>query len=772
MLENSLNIRQLGFALIDSVLTQPNEATKRIEEFQDIVGENPSPDARSLLYLARATQSFSNSESLGVSLALRAYEFARKAADASVLIKCVSTLGTFHFRKQEFPEALEYFQDAEEYLTTDVQGFNRFAVFYNIGETHRILSNFEQALAYFKRAESMDIEEVGNEAFSALYNNLGNLYAHASVSAEALLYFNRAADCAKLAGSDIDLSRAAVNSADAYVQLNAFEQALTMAELALSLKEKVGDHVGKGYVYMTLAKMHIKRKEYDAAHRLLDQAKQAFDTESGMTNRKASCTFLKAELLFEENKLTEAMRQYKAAESMHALASNSMWVLRCQLGQAKVWKAQGDIHRAEVMLKRHSTNVAGEGSREIKQIIASEMADLYEAELDYKRAYTELRQYNEQRYSNMKRDAVFVDNSRNTMLKMARLERNLNTTTHLAGTTSAQAEMELLEHVFQMMPYPVWLTTGEGDSLVFQFANIAFENATGLPRKRIVGKKLGRLLPKSTVPRMMRHARQAIQSCEVKVASEVIESPNGERDYTTILVPIRIAEKVHLLCLADDTTERKNRQRSLNRATQIKVREIRSLQKFVASVSHELRTHITTLLGYTELAMLEHEGLPVLKNVRSASRDILSLVQAMSLLSDDRRLSHRIEATEFSVRVAIQEELHMLASDKSINVQCDEQEDVHIFNAETEIRKLVSLLVRLLSLADSVVQVTMNNTKDSYTVVISSDWSDLKASLARPTLQAVSRVMDALGGSAELNITDRVLTFTLEFRSIDNNCFR
>lgn len=774
MHRSQADIRELGFEMIRTITAHPESAKELLDEYADIIGRTPPAVYSALYKLARAIAAFRTSDNLGLTMAMRAYELARGTGDAELLIQCVSSLGTFHFHKQEYEEALTYFLDGEGYFTPDVAGRARFVAYFNIAETYRVMAQFDSALEYFQKADDITSEDITDIYRTNLYNNMGNLYAHISVSAEALLYFNKAAEYARRANSDVDLARAATNSADTYVRLGAYKEALAMAELALSLKDRVGDEVGKGYAYMTLAKLHTQKQDYQKAHSLLDQAQYVFDKEVGATNRKASCAYLRGEVFLEQGRLEEALERFKTAETLQSIGNNPIWILQCRLGQARVWKAQGDVHRAEIMLKRHRTMASETKSLEINSIITREMADLYESSLNYKMAYTSLRKYNQLQHDSFVKDANYVDTSRNTILKIAQMERKVSSSPRQQWMLPFEAgSIDIaVDRAFQHFPLPFWITSEKNDGLVFVYANTAFEKATGLPRRRIIGKPLGRVVHSSIVPRLMRHARSAFRTSSPRIAVERIVTPNGPRDFRTILIPFSENGAPYLLSLAEDITEAKNKQRAANRSTHIRSQQVRDSQQFLSGIAHELRTQITTLVGYRDL----YDDHALMRDVGSTidrhSDEILMLVQALSMVSDDRRTSRTEVASSFDALAVISEELNRFGLRDEVTITRSSETQLHLYNYEVECRKALSLLVKCLRVHSDSVAATIHIDDSSATITLSSSWSVIKDALTSVIIPCVQRVLTVLDCSVEAKNENNLLTLTLKFCSIDNECIQ
>lgn len=146
----------------------------------------------------------------------------------------------------------------------------------------------------------------------------------------------------------------------------------------------------------------------------------------------------------------------------------------------------------------------------------------------------------------------------------------------------------------------------------------------------------------------------------------------------------------------------------LNEQVQRANEELKALDRlkseFISSVSHDLRTPLTAILGYSELLLEESEA-PLTPFQEESLRLIMGSGQRLLRLVDDLLDASRLEAGRFSLTPAevapapllrrLAREMHLQAEQKGLHLQADVPEGLPTLRADSQ--RLAQVLTNLLS---------------------------------------------------------------------------
>jgi PAS domain S-box-containing protein len=156
--------------------------------------------------------------------------------------------------------------------------------------------------------------------------------------------------------------------------------------------------------------------------------------------------------------------------------------------------------------------------------------------------------------------------------------------------------------------------------------NPAAEKLAGASKRDVAGRNFDPGGLRTTgVEEMARQMSEPLQSCVEAAAplafEKTIEFPSGSRILHTTLLPVRLENGAiyRLIAFNRDVTKRKraeNEVRTLNRELEARVAQRtsaleqanRELESFAYSVSHDLRTPLRAIEGFSAILLAEHKG--------------------------------------------------------------------------------------------------------------------------------------------------------------------
>jgi len=161
-------------------------------------------------------------------------------------------------------------------------------------------------------------------------------------------------------------------------------------------------------------------------------------------------------------------------------------------------------------------------------------------------------------------------------------------------------------------------------------ANPALQRLVGLPMNKIIGNPVDEFFP---------NWRRLIESTpQGSVQKEIsLNSGAGQSSYAVRITSLFNQEKrlTGRVVTLDDVTDRKRAEDTMQQAKEAAEASNRAKDKFLAAVSYELRTPLTTITGYssTLLAQVDQNGprhiLKYVESIHSASQHLLAITNRL-----------------------------------------------------------------------------------------------------------------------------------------------
>lgn len=202
----------------------------------------------------------------------------------------------------------------------------------------------------------------------------------------------------------------------------------------------------------------------------------------------------------------------------------------------------------------------------------------------------------------------------------------------------------------------------------------------GIPPQRMLGKRCGQVFPEELSLSILEKTEKAIRTREVQ--SFEYRYKRDFRKYIFEEIRIISTGDNEVLVIMRDITEGKQAQLRLKKAME-EAREANSIKStFIANISHEIRTPINSILGFSDLLASELKTESQLKNlesIKSSSKTLLSLINdildiskieagKMTVKYHDVNLKMLVKEIEniFSLKVSEKELKYFTHIDKSI----------------------------------------------------------------------------------------------------------
>lgn len=205
---------------------------------------------------------------------------------------------------------------------------------------------------------------------------------------------------------------------------------------------------------------------------------------------------------------------------------------------------------------------------------------------------------------------------------------------------------ERLQSILDNATAVVYLKDPEGKYLLI---NRHYEEVFHISRSDLVGKTDYEIFPRNVAAVFQANDRRVLDAGRAFEIEEVVPQDDGLHTYISLKFPIYDSRgRAYAVCgISTDISDRKKAQESLQAAKETAEKANNAKTRFVANISHEIRTPITAMLGAAELLMSSHES-PAERLERSEM--ILRNGKHLLALVDDLLDLSRIDAGRLEIR--------------------------------------------------------------------------------------------------------------------------
>lgn len=248
---------------------------------------------------------------------------------------------------------------------------------------------------------------------------------------------------------------------------------------------------------------------------------------------------------------------------------------------------------------------------------------------------------------------------------------------HTNITESKRAEMaasdsqETLRSILKTTRDGFWRVNSRGHLID---VNAAYSQQSGYSSDELVGMHFSSLLADGQAEATQRHIQQLI-----KTGNEQFESVHRRKDGTLWHVEISATYRElaggEALVFLRDITERKCAEAELNTALEAAKRADQAKDEFLANITHELRTPLSAVIGFSSLARpLSTDPLQssYLEKVNNAGRTLASIIDDLLDLSKIVSGHLVFEATPFSLRQLVMRSISLIgykAEEKGLDLR-------------------------------------------------------------------------------------------------------
>lgn len=222
---------------------------------------------------------------------------------------------------------------------------------------------------------------------------------------------------------------------------------------------------------------------------------------------------------------------------------------------------------------------------------------------------------------------------------------------------------EKFSKAFRFSPAIITITTlPEG---CYIEASDSFLEVTGYQRGEVIGHTIQELQLMADAAQLTQAKRLLQKDGVIRNLEANLRTQTGE--IRTILISadlIEIGDRLCVLTVAKDITERKQTEAALKRAKEAAELANRAKSEFLANMSHEIRTPMNSIVGMTDLLFgttLTNEQQDFAQTLKMSAKNLLFIINDILDLSKLEAGEMQLDATQFSLMNALDEVVDILA---------------------------------------------------------------------------------------------------------------
>ena len=251
-------------------------------------------------------------------------------------------------------------------------------------------------------------------------------------------------------------------------------------------------------------------------------------------------------------------------------------------------------------------------------------------------------------------------------------------------TERKKSEEELLQSqekyqdIFNQSKDPIYICTFDGKCEVF---NVALEELLGRSKEEIAGMNIHNLFSTEGENGMNEFYNRLKRNREVTDFEVTVERKDGDTRYCLITATMLDSEQPSYNGVIRDITERKQAE-ALRKARDLAQTSAKMKEKFIASISHEMRTPMNAILGMSNLVIqtdLNPEQYNYISSIKQSSELLLGIVNDILEISTLENGKIAFENKDFDLQKLLDNLVNVMkykVEEKSLQLIVDIQENV------------------------------------------------------------------------------------------------
>ena len=588
-------------------------------------------------------------------LAQEILEIAENTDNDTLLFKAFNILGAAHYFKQKPYKAIQYFEKALE-ISNNANYKNGISTSANnIGLTYDYLGNYNLAATYFYEALKTDQELENQRGVASIYLNIGNVYFHTKDFDRALEYMTNSLKIYQNLGDSLGILNAYSNIGTTYSEFNVTESALSYLNTAYAISIKLGNRDMEATNLNNIGKVYFNEGDYFKA---LDFYNRALEIEKSLNDPWSEANTLRniGGVYLQINIPNEAKNHFERSLQIANEINAYDLVGELYMDISHLFETKGDLqkalnyHKLYVQIKDSLTN--SESRKHIAEVEARFRSDNINQDL------LNLRKENEVKSLQLKTQNYFLIISISISLfilsllvlfyyrsKVSRREKQIQEEKNIEITKQKVLLERAIKRLKETQQIYKSLTESIQEALVIVqekkivYANLYLAKLLGYDTPDEIQKfSFKDVISELDLPKINENFEKRMAGDEVpeNYSFHILHKSGTPRLVNMNVKLTTYKGKPAVLATLKDITEIKEYEEKLISEKERAQRATHSKSMFVAGISHEIRNHMHSIIGISEIlgeSNLDSEQKEFVDVIKLSGNNLLEIINEVLDLS-------------------------------------------------------------------------------------------------------------------------------------------
>lgn len=615
-----------------------------------------------------------------VDYAKSAFELAKKNNNEIQKARALNRLANGYYFLEQYKLALEYYVKSLELSENNQYDEGISKACNNIGLIYEVLGDYDMAIDYYLRSLEIEVRVKNQKGIASTSLNLGNIYYHLKNFNKALnLYYK----CIKIYTSLND-SRGILdtynNIGSTYSEFNQLDSSLKYYEKALELTNEIDIPDSKSTTLNNLGTVYFDKEEYAKA---LEYFNSALKIEVGQEDLWSEANTIRniGGVYLMLNNYNEAFNYFNHAAEIADKIGAKHLLMDTYFDISSYYEEKNNYQKSlEFYIK----------ASDLKDTIFSEESSQHIAEIETRYNFRNKDQQlkiitkdNELKSLKIKTQRYIIYSvasiglfilalflvfyTRSRVNKKARIileAKNKKITEQKILLEKALSELKESEekHVSLIKNIQDGIFVIQNDKV--RFANESFSKISGYSLDEIHDLDYKELIHPDDLERVVSNYQKRLDGEDVPNSYEFkIINQQGETVYLSISVGLinYLGKPAHIGTIKD-ITQQKTHEIQLIKEKEKAEHATKSKSLFLAGISHEIRNHMSSIIGITEILSetnLTEEQKDFVGIINTSGNTLLNIINDILDFSKIEAGQIILEEAEFNIRTLINEVVTM-----------------------------------------------------------------------------------------------------------------
>lgn len=592
-----------------------------------------------------------------------------KEADA------LNIIGVGFYFQEKLDSAVQYFNQSLELCRSLEYSEGIARVTNNLGLIHDYLGNYDRAIAFYYQSLEIEQETNNNEGIATTYLNIGTIYYYLKEYDKALDYMTNSLRLYQLEKYEDGILRCFTNIGTIYAEIGISESALSYSMKALDLSRRMNNPDVEAANLNNIGEIYYSENNFVKS---IDYYNQALVIEKEFNDRwsQANTTRNIGLVYLKQKKYTDAERFFNEALS---IADGIMAKALLKDLYLDLFTLNNDQNNHQAALTFHikHTNIKDsifgeEKLSEITRIESSNKLKYKDQQLGIVTSENEVKSLTikTQQYALYITATLILLFLSIILIFYTRIRANKKEKQLLESSNTKISEQKiLLEQTITQLKeseekHKALTSTIQDGLIIIQdrkliFANDGFCQILGYKdQQEVFALKTGEIIAEHDIARVAQNYNDRIEGKEVprNYDIKIIHKSGKIVDVSIRVNLIRLKGKLAIIGTIKDISKAKTYEKELILAKEKAEKATHSKSLFLAGMSHEIRNHLNSILGFSDVlggTKLDKEQQDYLRVIKSSGDTLIKIINDILDLSRIEMGHISLDVKEFDPRQVV-----------------------------------------------------------------------------------------------------------------------